>query len=55
MFERQRKYIVIGAVREYVKEADEPVRPGTGEYADLMQNIEGQVQEVLEDEGEIEW
>ena len=44
----ERKYIVKKAVRQELEEADGDLRPGTPEYADLMQNIEGQVQRVIE-------
>lgn len=49
-----RRLVVKAAVREWVEATDDPVRPGTGEYADLMTNVEGQVQTVLEELGEIE-
>lgn len=45
-----RKYIVKKAIREALDEADGELRPGTAEYADLMQNVENQVQAVLEEE-----
>ena len=44
----EQKYIVKKAVRQSLEDADGDLRPGTPEYADLMQNIEGQVQRVLE-------
>jgi len=44
----ERKYIVKKAVRQSLAESDTDLRPGTPEYADLMQRIEGQVQRVLE-------
>jgi hypothetical protein len=48
--ENEPKYIVIKAIREAEKRADGELRPGTSEYNDLMANVEGQVQRVLEDE-----
>lgn len=50
MFENEPKYIVMKTVREFYEEADGGVRPGTPEYADLMQNVEYQVQAVLREE-----
>lgn len=44
------KYIVFKAIREAEQNADGELRPGTPEYNNLMANIEGQVQRVLEDE-----
>lgn len=49
-----RKMVVKKAIRESVEHKDSPVSPGTPQYADLMQNVEGQVQTVLEEMGEIE-
>ena len=46
--EAETKYIVKKAIRQSLKEADGDLQPGTPEYSDLMQNIEGQVQRVLE-------
>lgn len=48
--ENEPKYIVFKAIREAERDADGELRPGTAEYNDLMANIEGQVQRVLEDE-----
>lgn len=48
--ENETKYIVMERIREAEQRADGQLRPGTPEYSDLMANIEGQVQRVLEDE-----
>lgn len=50
-----RRMIVKAAIREFAEDRDDHVRPGTGAYDDLMANVEGQVQTVLEDMGEIEY
>lgn len=50
--ENEPKYIVFERVREAERRCDGELRPGTPEYNDLMANIEGQVQRVLEDERE---
>lgn len=55
MKDARRRLIVKKAIREWAENHDAPVRPGTAEYADLMQNVENQVQAVLEEEGEIEY
>jgi hypothetical protein len=41
------KMVVKKAIREYAENHDEDIRPGTPKYADLMNTVEGQVQEVL--------
>jgi len=46
--------VVKKAIRESAEHHDGDVRPGTEAYADLMQNVEHQVQAVLEECGEIE-
>lgn len=50
-----RKMIVKSAIEDYVNRQDNPVVPGTPEYADLMQNVENQVQSVLKDMGEVKY
>jgi hypothetical protein len=49
-----KKMVVKKAIRESAEHHDGDVRPGTEAYADLMQNVEHQVQAVLEECGEIE-
>lgn len=51
----QRRLVVKKAIRDWVEEEDGHFDPGSPKYADLMQNVEGQVQDVLEDMGEIEY
>ena len=46
--DNETKYIVKKAVRESLEQSETDLRPGTPEYNDLMANIEGQVQRVLE-------
>jgi len=50
-----RRMVVKKAIREHVQNTDSKIRPGSPAYADLMSNVEEQVQSVLKDMGEIEY
>lgn len=50
----QKRLIVKKRIREMAESADD-LSPNSPEYQDIMANVEGQVQKVLEEEGHIKY